>query len=55
MIQKLDQLKTPNERVLDLAERIHLGELECESISINRFTSENGKEVLQVELELVAK
>ena len=47
--------KTPRERVLELADKIVLGEIEVDSISIERFTSEDtGKTVLQVCLELTS-
>jgi hypothetical protein len=52
MTTKLDQLKTPKERVLDLAERLHLGEMDCESISIEKFTTDGGKTLWQVCIEL---
>lgn len=53
MTTKLDQLKTPKERVLDLAERLYLGQMDCESISIEKFTTDTGKTLWQVSIELV--
>lgn len=53
MINKLDQLKTPRERVLELMDKIILGEIDVESISIERFKAEDtGRPFLQVCLEL---
>ena len=52
MTYKLDQLKTPKERMLDLAERVYLGEMDCESISLEKFTTDNGKTLWQVSIEL---
>lgn len=54
MFNKLDQLKTPRERVLELMDKIMLGEIDVESISIERFKSEDdGRPFLLVSLELV--
>lgn len=53
MLNKLDQLKSPRERVLELMDKIILGEIDVESISIERFKSEDtGKPFIQVYLEL---
>jgi hypothetical protein len=53
MTTKLNQLKTPKERVLELATRLSMGELDCESISMEKFTTEGGKTLLwQVSIEL---
>lgn len=53
MINKLDQLKSPRERVLELMDKIILGEIDVESISIERFKAEDtGRPFLQVCLEL---
>ena len=50
---KLNQLKTPRERVLELLDRILVGEIDVESISIENFKSEDtGKPFIRVELEL---
>lgn len=47
--------KTPRERVLELVDKIIIGEIEVDSISIERFKSEDtGKTVLQVSLELTS-
>lgn len=54
MFNKLDQLKTPRERVLELMDKIMLGEIDVESISIERFKSEDtGQPFLLVSLELI--
>lgn len=53
MPNKLDQLKSPRERVLELMDKIILGEIDVESISIERFKSEDtGKPFIQVCIEL---
>ena len=52
MTTKLNQLKTPKERVLELATRLSMGELDCESISMEKFTTEGGKTLWQVSIEL---
>ena len=53
MLNKTDQLKTPRERVLELMDKIILGEIDVESISIERFKAEDTcKPFLQVSLEL---
>jgi putative methionine-R-sulfoxide reductase with GAF domain len=50
---KLNQLKTPRERVLELLDQILVGKIDVESISIERFKSEDtGKPFMQVMLEL---
>lgn len=54
MFNKLDQLKSPRDRVLELMDKIMLGEMGVESISVERFKSEDtGKPFLLVSLELV--
>lgn len=52
-MNKLNQLKTPRERVLELMDKIILGDIEVESISIERFKSEDtGKPFMQVCIEI---
>jgi hypothetical protein len=50
---KLNQLKTPKERTIELLSRIERNEIDVDSINIERFTSsETGKSLIRVELEL---
>lgn len=56
MKYKLEQRKSPRERVLELLDKIIVDELQVESISIERFKAEHtGKAYLQVSLELTEK
>jgi hypothetical protein len=52
MTTKLNQLKTPKERVLELADRLNTGELDCESISMEKYITESGRMLWQVSIEL---
>lgn len=53
MLKITENQKTPRERVLEFMDKIILGELEVESISIERFKSEDtGIPFLQVCIEL---
>lgn len=51
-MNKLNQLKTPKERLVELMDKVLYDELSVESISISRSTADNGTKTLLVELEL---
>jgi hypothetical protein len=51
-MNKLNQLKTPKERLVELVDKVLYDELFVESISISRSTKDTGAKVLLVELEL---